>query len=128
MLSSRPRDARPVRIEAISSCRSATAFSILVLMFASISFTEPNVEPPGAAACCSVFIAKCLRNALRLMNHSADGFSHRHTHYIAYRIQIENDDGELIVAAHGNRGRVHHAERLREHLKVRDFREFHRVR
>src|SRR5436190_16137582 len=117
MLSSRPREARPVRIEAISCCRSANAFSILVLMLASISFTEVNAGPLGAA-CCSVFIAKCLRNAVRLMNHSADGFTHRHTHYIAYRVQIENDDGELVIAAHGNRRRIHHAESLGKHFQV----------
>src|ERR1017187_10020348 len=73
-------DARPVRIVAMSCCRSESAFSILVLMLASISFTEVNTGPLGAA-CCSVFIAKCLRKALRLMNHSTDGFTHRHTHY-----------------------------------------------
>src|ERR1035441_2445198 len=73
-------DARPVRIVAMSCCRSESAFSILVLMLASTSFTEVNTGPLGAA-CCSVFIAKCLRRALRLMNHSTDGFTHRHTHY-----------------------------------------------
>src|ERR1035438_9112623 len=73
-------DARPVRIVAMSCCRSESAFSILVLMLVSISFTELNTGPLGAA-CCSVFIAKCLRKALRLMNHSTDGFTHRHTHY-----------------------------------------------
>src|ERR1035437_9236246 len=66
-------DARPVRIVAMSCCRSESAFSILVLMLASISFTELNTGPLGAA-CCSVFIAMCLRNAFRLMNYSADGF------------------------------------------------------
>src|ERR1035438_9810081 len=49
-------------------------------MLASISFTELNTGPLGAA-CCSVFMAMCLRNALRLVNYSADGFTHRHTHY-----------------------------------------------
>src|ERR1035441_10223490 len=73
-------DARPVRIVAMSCCRSESAFSILVLMLASTSFTEVNTGPLGAA-CCSVFIAKCLRKALRLMNYSTDGFTHRHTHY-----------------------------------------------
>src|SRR3954454_15224911 len=120
MLSSRPSEARPVRIEAISCCRSATAFSILFLMLASISFTEVNAGPLGAA-CCSVFIAKCLRNAVRLMNHSADGFTHRHTHYIAYRVQIENDDRELVVAAHGDGGGVHHTQSLRKHFQIGDF-------
>src|ERR1035438_7311401 len=67
-------DARPVRIVAMSCCRSESAFSILVLMLASISFTELNTGPLGAA-CCSVFIAMCLRNAWRLMNYSAGGFT-----------------------------------------------------
>src|ERR1035437_1573601 len=80
MLSRMLNDARPVRIVAMSCCRSASAFSILVLRLASTSFTESNTGPLGAA-CCSVFIAKCLRNAVRLMNHGTDGFSHRHTHY-----------------------------------------------
>src|ERR1035441_3030989 len=61
-------DARPVRIVAMSCCRSESAFSILVLMLASISFTELNTGPLGAA-CCSVFIAMCLRNAFRLVSH-----------------------------------------------------------
>src|SRR5664279_1735853 len=55
------------------------------------------------------------------MNHSADGFTHRHTHYIAYRIQIENDNRELVIAAHGDRSSVHHAEGARQHFQVRDF-------
>src|ERR1035438_619467 len=96
-------------------------------MLASTSFTELNTGPLGAA-CCSVFIAKCLRNALRLMNYSTDGFTHRHTHYIAWRIQIENDDGQLIVAAHGDGGSVHDPEGARQYLQVRDFGELHRVR
>src|ERR1035437_678849 len=101
MLSRMLNDARPVRIVAMSCCSSASAFSILVLRLASTSFTESNTGPLGAA-CCSVFISKCLRKAVRLMNHSADDFTHRHTHYIAYRVQIENDNRELIVAAHGD--------------------------
>src|ERR1035438_10372472 len=113
-------DARPVRIVAMSCCRSESAFSILVLMLASTSFTEVNTGPLGAA-CCSVFIAKCLRKALRLMNHSTDGFTHRHTHYIACCIQIENNNRQLIVAAHGDRGSVHHAERPRQYFLVGDF-------
>src|SRR5450756_913208 len=119
-------DARPVRIVAMSCCRSASAFSILVLRLASTSFTESNTGPLGAA-CCSVFIAKCLRNAVRLMNHGADGFTHRHTHYIAWRIQIEHDDRVRVVAAHGDRGSFHHPEGSRQHLKVRDFGKFHGV-
>src|SRR5450759_3284004 len=112
-----PIDARPVRIVAMSCCRSESTFSILVLRFASTSFTELNTGPLGAA-CCSVFITKCLRNAVRLVNHSADGFTHRHTHYIAYRVQIENDNRELVVAAHGDRGGVHHPEGARQHFEV----------
>src|ERR1019366_522853 len=71
--------------------------------------------------CCSVFIAKCLRKALRLMNHSTDGFTHRHTHYIAYRVQIENDNRQLVVAAHGDRSCVHHAKRPRQHFLIGDL-------
>src|SRR5271169_5396860 len=118
-------DARPVRIVAISCCRSESAFSILVLMLASTSFTELNTGPLGAA-CCSVFIAKCLRDALRLMNYSTDGFTHRHTHYIALRVQIENDNRELIVAAHGDRSSIHHPQRARQYLQIGDFGELHR--
>src|SRR4029077_1606377 len=98
-------DARPVRIVAISCCRSESALSILVLILASTSFTEVNTGPLGAA-CCSVFIAKYLRNVVRLVNHSTDGFTHRHTHDIAWRVQIENQNRKLVVAAHGDRGRV----------------------
>src|SRR3954453_14786243 len=112
-------DARPVRIVAISGCRSESAFSILVLIFASTSFTEVNTGPLGAA-CCSVFIAKCLRNVVRLMNYSTDGFTHRHTHYIACRVQIENDNREPVVAAHSDRGCIHYSEGPRQHLEVRD--------
>src|SRR5260370_39537136 len=126
MLSRMLNDARPVRIVAISCCRSESAFSILVLMLASISFTELNTGPLGAA-CCSGFIAKCLHDALRLMNYSTDGFTHRHTHYIAYHVQIENDNRKLIVAAHGNRSSVHHPQGARQYFQIRDFGELHRV-
>src|SRR6266700_5141066 len=98
MWSRRLSVARPVRIDAISCCRSEIAFSIRVLMFASTSFTEANAGPLVAAGC-SVFIARCLRERVRLMNHSADGLTHRHTHYIAYHIQIENDNRQLVFPA-----------------------------
>ena len=55
------------------------------------------------------------------MDYRADGLTHRHTHYIACDIQIENDNRQLIVPAHGNRRGVHNSQALRKHLKVRDI-------
>src|SRR5471032_2608232 len=104
-------------MDAMSCCKSEIAFSIRVLMLAATSLTELNDGPLGAAA--SVFIMRCLR---RLMNHSADGLAHRHTHYIACYIQIENQDGQLVVPAHGDRSGVHHSEPFRKHFQVGDFR------
>src|SRR3954447_1505583 len=49
MWSRRPRVARPVRIVAISCCRSASAFSMRVLTFVSTSLTDMNVVAAGAA-------------------------------------------------------------------------------
>ena len=56
-----------------------------------------------------------------MMYQRADRFPHGHPHNIAEFVQIKNDDGQLIVAAHGDSGRVHHAERLREHFEVADL-------
>src|ERR1035441_8039260 len=38
-----------------------------------------------------------------LLDNAANTFSHRHTHDIAWRIQIENDNRQLMFAAHGDR-------------------------
>src|SRR5580704_7241274 len=100
-----PNEARPVRMEAISCCKSPRAFSMRVLMFPSTSFTELNVGPLGAA-CGSVFISGSPK--IRLVNQSSDGLAHRHTHYIASRVQIENDNRQPVIAAHGDRGCVHY--------------------
>src|SRR5215471_17758520 len=126
MWSRRLSVARPVRIEAISCCRSETAFSILVLRFASTSFTEVNAGPLVAAGC-SVFIAKSLRALVQLVNHGADGLTHRHTHYIAYRVQIENDNRELVIPAHGDGSGIHNAQSPGKHFQITDLRKFHRV-
>src|SRR5208283_6238668 len=55
------------------------------------------------------------------MNHGADGFAHGYSHYIAGCIQIENDNRQLVVPAHGDSGRVHHAQALGQHLEVGDL-------
>src|ERR1017187_1219430 len=55
------------------------------------------------------------------MNHGADGFAHGYSHYIAGGVQIENDNRQLVVPAHGDGGRVHHAQALGEHLEVGDL-------
>src|SRR4051794_31876348 len=65
MCSRIPNEARPVRMDAMSCCKSESAFSMRVLRLASTSRTEPNVEPPGAA-CCSVFI-ECLQNRAAIL-------------------------------------------------------------
>src|ERR1700682_1351083 len=113
MLSSRLTEARPVRTPAISCCRSPSALSMRVLAWASTSLTLWK-EWADAGAGGSFFIVGS-------MNYSSDGLAHRHTHYIAVDVQIENDDGEGVVAAHGHRRGIHDAERLGEHLQVSYF-------
>src|SRR5579883_938576 len=55
------------------------------------------------------------------VNHGADGLAPRHTHYISCCIQIENNNGEPVVAAHGDGCGIHYAEALGENLEVGDF-------
>src|SRR5215472_6637224 len=120
MLSSRLMAARPVRMDAISCCRSVIALSMRVFMLASTSFAFVKIWV-AAGGCASVFMALSLRNlaqeepALRV-NHGADGLAHRHSHYIACCIQIENDNREFVVPAHCDRCGIHYSQALREHL------------
>src|SRR5215472_5843238 len=55
-------EARPVRIDAISCCRSESAFSIFDFRKASTSFTELKFWVDGAVDC-SAFIGGCLRKS-----------------------------------------------------------------
>src|SRR6202050_3314760 len=112
-----PNDARPVRMDAISCCKSATAFSMRACRFASTSLEVLNVWPPAAAGCGSVFI-NAESPGMQLFDYSADGFAHRHTHYIACCIQIENNNRQLVGLAHGDGGGVHHGQALRKHFPV----------
>src|SRR5258706_9771531 len=106
MWSRMPSVARPVRIEAISCCKSARAFSMRVLTLASTSLTVTNVVAAGAAGG-SGFI-RMPPISIGLLDHCADGFAHRHTHYISTVVQIENDDRQLVIAAHRDGRGVHH--------------------
>src|SRR2546421_4040612 len=96
---------------AISCCRSVTAFSMRPLMLASASRTELKTCP-AAGGCGSVFI--------ELMNERADGYSGRHTHYIATGRQIENNNRKLVIPAHGDGGGVHHPQALGQHFLIRN--------
>ena len=49
---------------------------------------------------------------MRLVDQGADRFSGGHPHDVAVRVQVEYDDRQPVVAAHRNRGRIHHAETL----------------
>ena len=62
------------------------------------------------------------------MDQSSDGLAHRHTHYIAECIQIENHNGELIIAAHGDCRGIHDSEGFGEHLQVGDLAVADRIR
>ena len=53
---------------------------------------------------------------------SPDGFAHAHSHYIAEHVQIENHDGKLAVAAHGDGRSVQHLEGFRQYVVIADFR------
>src|SRR5260370_24085221 len=107
MLSSRLTEARPVRTPAISCCKSESAFSMRMLAWVSTSLTVLKAWADAGAGG-SFFIVGS-------MNHRSDGLAHRHTHYIAVDIQIENDDGEGVVAAHCHRRGIHDAQRLGRH-------------
>src|SRR2546430_7617913 len=58
---------------------------------------------------------------IELLNERADSFPHRHTHYIATGVQIENENRKLIVAAHGDSRCVHHAQPLGKHFEIGDL-------
>src|SRR5580698_2882468 len=102
---------------AISCCKSPTALSMRVLAPVSTSFTFLNVWAAGAA--CGVDVGSVFMAVS--MNQCTDGFSGRHSHYIAPHRQIEDQDGHLVIPAHGDRGSVHHAQVPRQHLGVPDF-------
>src|ERR1035438_10435332 len=55
------------------------------------------------------------------MNYCADGFAHRHPHYIAPPGQVEDADGQLVVAAHGHRRGVNHRQVAGQHFAVSDL-------
>src|SRR6185312_4473441 len=104
-------------MEAISCCKSERALSIRVFTFVSTSLTELNAVAAGAAVG-SVFIRKVSEI---LVNHGADGFPHRHTHYISWRIQIENENWKLVIPAHGDGSGVHDRKGAGEHFDVGDL-------
>src|ERR1039457_3935345 len=101
------------RMVAASCCRSPMSFSMRTLTLFSTSLMDWKAGPAGAAVC-SVFISG-------LVNERTDGLAHRHTHYIAARVQIENNNRKLVVPAHGNGSGVHDGQRLGQDFQVRNF-------
>src|ERR1051325_2340066 len=61
-------------------------------------------------------------------NYSADRFTHRHSHYIAISVQIENYYRQLVIPAHGDGSGIHDPERQREHLSVANLLELNGIR
>src|SRR6185369_7499742 len=108
MLSKMLTEARPVRILAISCCRSVSALSIRALALFSTSRTLVKL----CVGACSGFIS---------VNEGSDGLSHRHTHYISTDVQIENDDRQLVLAAHRDGRSIHDFQILGEHVGIADF-------
>ena len=53
----------------------------------------------------------------------ADRLAHRHPHYIAVCVEVENQDRQRIVAAHCHGRGVHHGKILCQHITVADFAE-----
>src|ERR1700679_3539894 len=107
-----PTDARPVRMLAMACCKSDSTLSMRVLEWVSSSLTFLKVWFVGAAGSGFIWDSRDhanLRNHQNLRNECSDGLAHRHTHYIAVRVQIENHDGKLVIAAHGYGGGIHHA-------------------
>src|SRR5579871_5245261 len=117
MLSKMPTDARPVRMLAMACCKSDSTLSMRV--FECVSSSLMFLKVWFAGACGSGFIEGSQNDGSQ--NQGADGFAHRHTHYIAVHGQIENHDGQLVVAAHGDGGGVHHPQIFRQHVGVSDF-------
>ena len=58
---------------------------------------------------------------MALADDSADGFAGHHSHYIAVSVEIKDQNGQSVVAAHGNRCGIHHAERSCQDLCVTDM-------
>src|ERR1700690_2150767 len=116
MLSKILTEARPVRIFALSCCRSDNTLSMRVLAWASISFTFWKV----AGAVGSGFM-------MDSRDERADGLAHRHSYYIAVHIQIKDRDGQLVVAAHGDRRGVHDAQIPGQDIRIRDVAKAHSI-
>src|ERR1035438_6631412 len=135
MLSKTLTEARPVRMLDISCCRSITALSMRAFAPTSTSFTLLKVLL--AAAGCSGFMTFVLKIGSFLlgivlqdrtsMDESSNGFSHRHSHYIAADVQIKHHDRQMIVAAHGNRRCVHYPQIARQDIGVTNLGEPDRV-
>src|SRR5262245_38593500 len=89
-------DARPVRMLAISCCRSVSDFSIRPLAWFSTSRTFAK----ELLAAGSGFIS--------LVDESSGRRPQRHTHYISANIQTEIDDREAVIPAHRHRRGIHH--------------------
>ena len=85
---------------------------------AGVSFYFFDVFESGAARSGGLF---GFHMSLRLANHGANGFAHRHSHYIASDFEIKDHDRHMIVAAHGDGRGVHHGERFGKDFGIADF-------
>src|SRR5260370_5728899 len=119
-------EARPVRIADISCCRSVRTFSMRVLEWSSTSFTPLNVLEEAVSGFMFIPVGSSIRTS-RSGDESTDRLAHRHSHSISPDIQIENQDGQAVVAAHCHRRRIHHLHVLCQYLRIADLLERHSV-
>ncbi len=68
-----------------------------------------------------------MARSLLVCDQRADRLAADHALDVAARVQVEDDDGQLVVAAQRDRGRVHDLEVLLQHLEVGDAVEAPRV-
>ena len=62
------------------------------------------------------------------MDLRSDGLALSHSHYIASFVQVEDLNGKVVIAAHGDGGGIHDAELFGKHLRIGDLRKHHGVR
>ena len=93
-----------MRMLAISCCRSAQRF-FHARLGAGFHFFHV-LESAGWSLV--VRSSSCSWFHQSLVNQRPDRLAHRHSHYIAVDVQIENHDRQMIVPAHGDRGGIHH--------------------
>src|SRR4051812_21428004 len=96
MRSSMPALARPARTVAKSRLTAPSALSI------------------RSSSCFKISLVICGSP----LNNCADFFAQNSAFDVAFFRDVEDDDRDLVVHAQGDRGRIHHAKALVQHIHI----------